>query len=267
MFSLRDQARGALATLTPPLVLNRREARRREVSRRQLNLMKAWHLQLLPSVSLLENGLIIDVGAHEGLWTRDVLEIVPSATIIAVEPQDDLRAQIERRFEGDPRVSVDHRALADSTGTRTFHRLDASVNGSLYPPRSKMNELYRTGWELQETHGVETTTVDELSSGRHLALLKIDVQGAELEVLEGAHETLARTSAAMLEVTFVSHYEGDTTFSELHEFMVAAGFALTGISPPARSPAGAMLTADAAYVSTERLADTIRANARGTRVT
>jgi FkbM family methyltransferase len=249
----RSQLRGLVAGLTPVALVDECTARARGITRRHLHLARAWHLDLLPSLDLLRRGLILDIGAHEGLWTQDVLELVPEAEIIACEPQDDLRAQIERRFVGDARVTVDRRALSDAGGERTFHLFGASVNASLHAPQPGMVELYDPGWNEQATVTVPTTTVDALTAGREVALLKIDVQGAEYEVLAGATDTLARTAAVMLEVTFVSHYEGDTTFPDLHAIMTAAGFLLTGISDPARSPKGVMLTSDAAYVSTRHL--------------
>ncbi len=120
-----------------------------------------------------------------------------------------------------------------------------------------MDQLYGEGWEPESVVSVETTTVDQLVGGRNVALLKIDVQGAEAEVLAGASETLGRTDAVMLEVTFVSHYEGDATFPSLHQTMLDAGFSLTGIAEPARSPSGAMLCSDACYVSNRLLEDLV----------
>jgi FkbM family methyltransferase len=246
-------ARGVIAGLTPLVLRTASEARALGISRRQLNLVRAWHLQLLPSLEMISHGLVVDIGAHEGHWTRALLEIVPKAQVICVEPQADLCALLERRFAGDGRVSVDGRAVADAPGTRPFHLLGASVNGSLHTPRPGMDEFYDRGWEVRDTVSVETTTVDEIVGARTVGLLKIDVQGAEQEVLAGATAALPRTTAVMLEVTFVSHYEGDATFVELHRTMQDAGFRLAGISSPARSPRGAMLTADACYVNLDFL--------------
>jgi FkbM family methyltransferase len=250
---LPSAVRGALAGLTPIALADERIARARGLTRRQLHVARAWHLDLLPTLDLLRGGLVLDVGAHEGLWTRDVLELVPDAKVIACEPQDDLRAKIEQRFAGDGRVTIERRALTDTEGEQTFHLLGASVNGSLRAPRPGMEDLYGRGWKTKRTVTVPTTTVDLLTAGTDVALLKIDVQGAEREVLAGARETLRRTAAVMLEVTFISHYDGDATFADLHAQMTEAGFLLTGISEPARSPMGAMLTSDAAYISRHRL--------------
>jgi FkbM family methyltransferase len=241
------------AALTPALVEQRREAEALGVTFDQLALVKAWHLQMLPSLGLLSDGLILDVGAHDGLWTDTVLQLAPTARIIAVEPQDGPRAELTRRFGDDPRVTIDGRALADSQGTREFHIMESTVNASLRPPREHMDALYGSGWAVQETTTIETTTVDALVGGRPVALLKIDVQGAENDVLAGATETLKHTTAVMLEVTYIHHYEGDATFATLQDTMVAAGFQLTGLSEPARSPQGALLCADACFVSADHL--------------
>jgi FkbM family methyltransferase len=246
---------GIWTAFAPPLLTERREARAMGLTRRQLNWAKAWHLELLPSLSILEHGLALDVGAHEGLWTQDFLKVVPSARVIAVEPQDDLRATVEARFAADDRVTVLGCALADREGSRTFHLMGASVNGSLYEPNPDMDALYRGGWEEERTVTVETRTVDAIAGGSPISLLKIDVQGAEHEVLAGATETLNRTSAVMLEVEFLSHYAGDVTFPALHEWMAERGFRLTGISEPAKSPGGAMLCSDACYVHERHLDD------------
>jgi FkbM family methyltransferase len=244
---------GVRTGLTPVIVNDERQARARGITRRRWNLVRSWHLDLLPSLALLEQGVLVDVGAHEGLWTRDVLEIAPGARVIACEPQADLAARVAERFAGDPRVTVERRAVADAEGTRELHLMDASVNASLHAPLPGMDELYEEGWGVQGTVQVETTTVDALVGDEPVGLLKVDVQGAEAEVLAGARRTLARTAAVMLEATFVNHYEGDATFPALHALMTEAGFALTGISEPARSPRGAMLTADACYVGLAHL--------------
>jgi FkbM family methyltransferase len=246
---------GIWTAFAPPLLTEQREARARGITRRQLNTAKAWHLEMLPSLSILEHGLVVDVGAHIGLWTADLLTVVPSARVIAVEPQEDLRATAEARFAADDRVTVLGCAVADREGSRPFHLMGAAVNGSLYEPNPDMNALYRAGWELERTITVETRTVDSITDRQPVALLKIDVQGAEHEVLAGATETLGRTSAVMLEVGFLSHYAGDVTFPALHEWMSDRGFRLTGISEPARSPAGAMLCSDACYVHERHLDD------------
>ena len=108
------------------------------------------------------------------------------------------------------------------------------------------------GWLVKDTLIVETTTVDTLAAGRSVAVLKIDVQGSEREVLTGAEQTLPRTQAVLLEVTFVSHYQGDATFPWLHNFLTDEGFELVGLSDPFLSQQGRMLWCDACYLRHRR---------------
>ena len=101
---------------------------------------------------------------------------------------------------------------------------------------------------MTDTLTVGTTTVDDLAAGRPVALLKIDVQGAEREVLAGAAQTLPHTHAVLLEVTFTSHYQGDTTFPWLHNYLTERGFELVGLSEPFVSSRNTVLWCDACYV-------------------
>jgi FkbM family methyltransferase len=204
-------------------------------------------LHLLPSLELLERGLVLDLGANVGDWTDAVLRVAPGARVIAVEPSDEPRATLERRFNGDPRVEIDARAVADVPGTRTFHVTTHTHNSSLHAPRPSIRTSYSGGWEVARMAEVATTTVDELTDGTPVSVLKIDVQGAEREVLEGARQTLQRTDALLIEVTFVSHYEGDTTFPLLHDWLTSVGFELAGLGAPFLSRRGTVLWCDACY--------------------
>lgn len=77
--------------------------------------------------------------------------------------------------------------------------------------------------------------------------MKVDVQGYELAVLRGASEVLARTSAVLLEINYVDHYEGATRFNDIYEVMWDAGFKLAAVSEPEMR--GVPLWADALFIS------------------
>ena len=80
---------------------------------------------------------------------------------------------------------------------------------------------------------VPVVTLDDvLAETDDIGLLKIDVQGFELEVLRGAVNCLRRTQAVLLEINYVSHYDGAPEFGEIDDFLSGAGFALRGVSAP-----------------------------------
>ena len=186
------------------------------------------------------DGLIIDVGANRGLFTAAMRQLEPRCRVLAIEPDPTPRADLERRFASDPQVTVDPRAISDHDGTATFNAMEVSEYSSLH--RLRGDDIAVVG-ERQ----VETTTLDSLVS-EPVRLLKIDVQGHDLPLLRGATATLARTDAVLLEVMFVSLYEGDATFGELDEVMRDAGFVLAGLVEPASHQSRVVFT-DACYLA------------------
>jgi FkbM family methyltransferase len=253
---LADTAR-IVARLAMPVGLAealeaRRTFRRRGLRTPSLRICRqAWlsRLHLLPADLDLTSGLVLDVGANEGSFTNAILALAPGARVLAVEPAPGPQAQLRERFGADARVEVAAQALADRSGTATFHLTEHSHNSSLRTPRAEMTGLYEDeGWRVAGAIEVPVTTLDELVGERDVAVLKLDVQGGEREVLRGGAATLARTRAVLMEVTFVSHYEGDATFDGLHQEMVGLGFELISVSEPGRTAGGDVATwADACY--------------------
>jgi FkbM family methyltransferase len=206
-------------------------------------------LHLLPPDIDLHNGLVIDVGANEGDFSAAMLCAVPDARVIAAEPNPEPCERLRRRL-GD-RVTVVPKAVGGESCTATFNITAEDHNSSLRQPRTaQMSELLDDpGWEVTRRLEVEVTTLDEIAGGDDVAVVKIDVQGAEMDVLRGGRETLRRAQAVLMEVTFISHYEADATFGPLHEEMTRQGFELASISSPARTvPEGICTWTDACYV-------------------
>ena len=73
---------------------------------------------------------------------------------------------------------------------------------------------------------------DTLARDMRIGLLKIDVQGYEMEVLRGAPRTLQQVKALLVEVNYAPHYEGAVSFDDVHTFLHSADFQLHGISAP-----------------------------------
>lgn len=242
----------ALPTLLAEAVESRRFFSERGLRAQSLlAYRRAWlaRLHLLPPDVDLRRGLILDVGANEGDFSSAVLGLVPEATIVAVEPSPEPLARLRARVTG-PNVTIVPKAVAAEAGTARFHVTAHDHNASLQQPRTDtMGELYQhEGWGVREVLEVETVSLDELADGRDVSLLKLDVQGGEMEAIRGGREALPRTHAVLMEVTFVSHYEDDAGFQELNRAMLELGFELGGISTPGRSPDGVPRWADACYV-------------------
>jgi FkbM family methyltransferase len=211
----------------------------------------AWNsrLHLLPGDLDLDGGLVIDLGANEGNFTNAVLTFAPRARVIAVEPAPEPLARLRARFADKPSVQVVGKAVSDRSGTAELHLTGHDHNSSLHRPRGEMQTLYEDpGWSVVGDLTVETTSLDDLvGADEQIAVIKLDVQGGELAVIEGGESALQRTQAVLMEVTFVSHYEDDADFQRLNRELLERGFALTALSEPGRTRRGEVTWADACY--------------------
>ena len=181
-----------LAALKPDVVARYEEGKTLE-RRYGKSTVKPWisavharscGLNLVPDYVDVRSGIVVDIGANIGSWTHSLLSVVPTASVLAVEPAGQPLETLRTRYGNDPRVEIAAVAVSDRSGTAEFFLTDHSHNSSLHTPRD-MSADYGLGWGVADTIAVPTVTLDELTEGRALSLVKIDVQGAEGQVLAG----------------------------------------------------------------------------------
>jgi FkbM family methyltransferase len=171
----------------------------------------------------------IDVGAHSGDVLADIIRIAPRGRHLGFEPLPDLAAALQRRH---PDVAVHNVALSDQAGTAAFtHVLDRPGWSGLKPRPTPDGEAART-----EQIDVRTERLDDvLPSGYVPALVKIDVEGAELQVLNGATQTLAAHHPVLVfehGLGSADHY--GTRPEQVHDLLTGVGyrvFDLQGAGP------------------------------------
>jgi FkbM family methyltransferase len=168
---------------------------------------------------------IVDAGANLGQFARAAAESFPGARIIAFEPLPEVAEAMRRNLRDRPHVRVRAEALGPEDGTVHFHRNEYSQASSVLSLRAEAAASYN----LRERDLVDVPVVrlDTALRGETLdppVLLKLDLQGYELEALRGAEETLARTDHVLVEVALQPMYEGQPTLEELVSFLDAAGF-------------------------------------------
>jgi FkbM family methyltransferase len=197
--------------------------------------------------------VVIDVGAEIGRWSEAVLHLIHPQRLLAIEPTPDSFKALQERLGSVPAVQLENCAIGASPGTAELRIMSHAVFNSLLPVRDEMRSVYSDVAERQ-TVTVEMRTLDDVAADMEsVSILKIDVQGAESAVLDGGKETLRKTTVVVLETNFVSHYEGDTCFDELHARMANEfGFELYRYVGP-HHEGGQILFADALYIRPEAI--------------
>ena len=174
---------------------------------------------------------VIDIGANVGQFTLCAREYLPDADVIAFEPL----ASAARRFRAvhgdDRRVRLVEAAVGPDAGSQSLHVSKAADSSSLLPIGAGQRALFPG---TDESH-LETVRVvrleDEMTdSGVPTpTLVKIDVQGFELEVLRGCESRLDRIDLVYVECSFIELYEGQALAGEVVAWLGERGFRLAGI--------------------------------------
>jgi FkbM family methyltransferase len=172
---------------------------------------------------------IIDVGAARGEWTRECMSVFPAANYFLVEPRHE---------------NVDHIADLEKTSPNVSHWLGAAGREPDELPLRLHDEqssfLAGDYTDGQSTRMVRVLPLDDVLNQQRVSppdLIKIDVQGFELEVLAGAAAALRSAKVLLIECSIRRIYRGGAL---LHEVVAAcghAGYRLLDICTYAARPA------------------------------
>jgi protein O-GlcNAc transferase len=124
-------------------------------------------------------------------------------------------------------------------GPATFHETSWVYTGSLFKPNRKVGEAFTGLWETMvpvAEHPVVTVALDDLLGDEVVDYVKIDVQGGELAVFEGAERLLRNTLVIHTEVEFVEMYENQPLFSDVDQYLRRQGFGLVKFLGPRSGP-------------------------------
>jgi len=144
--------------------------------------------------------LVIDIGAHVGYYTLlAAKQVGPTGKVYAFEPDPDNHATLLKNIElnGYSNIVAVRKAVSDRLGHAQLY-LSATVSGN--------NSMYHHGLAERGSVSVETTTVDSMLEELewpHVDLVKIDVEGAEVAVLEGMTALLGRSAKLNLILEFM----------------------------------------------------------------
>ncbi len=188
---------------------------------------------------------VLDAGANRGQFALFARQMLPGATLLCFEPLAAPRRRLERVTVGSGATIFDV-ALGARAETASFHVSAADDSSSLLSIGARQREAF-PGTEEREQISVRVRRLDEVIDANALArpvLLKVDVQGGELALLQGAEGVLGVVDAMLIEASFVQLYEGQPLIGEVWKLIAAAGFTCRGIWSITYGPGGVSLQAD-----------------------
>lgn len=183
---------------------------------------------LEPALRLTRPDVIVDAGAHRGQFSLVARRMFPKARIIAFEPLADTADTTRSLFRRDPRFELHEVALGATDGVAELLVAQDTDSSSLLPATPRLTS------EFAEAKAVghrpvplrRLGSVIDASSLDGRCLLKLDVQGFELEVLRGASDLLARFEWILCEASYQELYQGQPLAEDIQRFLEQHGFAL-----------------------------------------
>ena len=181
---------------------------------------------------------VVDIGAYLGEWTVTARNIFPEAAYFMIEAQESKREALEL-VKGQNGPPVDYRIAVLGPESRervAFHQYDNA-------PTASSVLAAQSGAPGRLVHCKMETLDSVLNQAgfRRPELIKIDVQGYELEVLKGGKEALAAAEAIVMEVSLIELYQGNPLMPEVITFMLERGFQCYDIPGLLRRPADGVL--------------------------
>lgn len=186
-----------------------------------------WSLQNLKRKNFYP-ATVLDIGAYEGLWTLDLLEVFPKARVLMVEAQKNKEPFLKSLKEKYQHIDYAISLLSSEDGTIKFFEENETAS----------HVVTRVDPAIQY-YQLQTQSLDKLLEVKQFPfpdLLKLDVQGHEMEVLKGAENSLKHATICLLEISLINLGDDVPLLAEMIAFMDDKGFQAYDISQFIRRP-------------------------------
>jgi FkbM family methyltransferase len=189
---------------------------------------------------------VIDIGANRGQFALCMRRLYPDAKIFSFEPLQTPSAKFRRNFQHDPRVRLSNVAISTERGSADMHVTRWDVSSSLLPIAQAQHDSFPFTEECRQERVSTAPLSDCLDEGeiQGIVLLKLDVQGYELTVLQGCWQLLDRFKYVYVEVSFIELYVGQALATEIVALLFSKGFKLFSVANPSRGRSPRAIQAD-----------------------
>lgn len=183
-------------------------------------------------IALRQQGFqtVIDIGANVGQFALFCRELYPDAHIRSFEPLDDCWKTFDSIFRNDDRVQLFRYGIGPNDCDTLINVTNENDSSSILAPATTQSEIF--GTKVRTSKQIKLRRLSSLLRKEEIlpsALLKIDVQGFELEVLKGCEDLLDCFRTIYVEASYVELYEHQPLVSEVIEFLRTRGFQIRGV--------------------------------------
>jgi FkbM family methyltransferase len=198
---------------------------------------------------------VIDVGANRGQFAAVARRLFPAARIYSFEPLTGPAAEFKKALGRDRGIQLFNNAVGPVSGSLPIYVTNKDDSSSLLKPSAMQGDIF--GIKTEQMNHVTVRRLSECLTKEDIvapALLKIDVQGSELDVLKGAHDLIDHFDAIYVECSFIQLYENQPLFGDIVEWTAPRGFQLVGVYNQCADPTHGPVQADFLFLKTRSAA-------------
>ena len=189
------------------------------------------HKRIFMHLRNLNIDKIIDIGAHKGEFLEKMLKIEKVNLFYAFEPQKDIFDILNKKFSNNDKITLLNYALDKEITNKKLQINKFSMTSSLAEINEKSlylklkNFLTRSKSNFVDEYEVQTNTVDNVFKDVNLekTLLKIDVEGFEMNVIKGSKIKLKEIPYILIENQFGNHYK-NSNFNDIKDVLLKYNF-------------------------------------------
>ena len=196
------------------------------------------------------DGLILDIGAANATTPKKFASSLPNE-LWAFEPLEQNKKYFEEINIKYPSIKFFPFALGSDESMQKINITENITSSSLKQVNKDdiSNDIFKTALRVNDEIEIEVKRMDDIvPSSKKVSLIKIDVQGFELEVLKGGINTLKNTDLVIIEVSNHSSYKDSPRYFDIDKFMLEHNFTLFDMSLNVREN-GHLLEWDAFYIN------------------
>jgi FkbM family methyltransferase len=207
-------------------------------------------ISFFKSTFTIENFVILDIGGAIGNTAKIFADSFPLNTVYVFEPIKESFDSLLKNTKDRSNIKAINKAAGNINKKELINIAKRITASSLYVLHAdKTSNIFAENLKSIKTEEIYICRIDdELPNSTKIGIMKIDVQGFELEVLKGASRLLENTYIVLLEVNNHNGYIGSPKYFEIDQAMRDYGFIICDICPSTRDK-GRLKEWDVIYVN------------------
>jgi FkbM family methyltransferase len=215
-----------------------------ELVKRHQNPSIMFHLIDLTKLNQID--LVLDVGANIGQFASEIMKAGYTGEVHSFEPVKNTFKELDLAASGNSNWHVHNFAMGETQGESEINVSNASNFSSMLNTSDYGKERYKKS-AVEYTEIIQINTIDSFlkenitNLKERRILLKTDTQGFDLQVIEGAQESMSSVHCLLCEISLIPIYEGMPNYLDSLKAFESHGFIATGFYPISRNRANLAL--------------------------